>query len=288
MGEQHSATATGLSGGMASIINFAQYPLDDLNSDTGRALVERCRDEVRRTGACLLPDFITPEARDAWLSEAGRVEGKAHQVDHDFTYGAAGEKTAEPPASLPEDDPRNYLSHTAMKFVAKDLIGDGCSIKDLHRWEPMAAFIRQVMERPAYPSGCPLSGLVFTIAYDGEEQDWHFDNNDFIVTLMLQKPAEGGHFEYMPGLRTPEGEDDFETIKAVHKGTCPDVIRPPIRPGTLTLFKGRYNYHRASPVIGNHPRVMAIFAYEREPDSRQSDAASSMLFFGRTQEQALA
>ncbi len=266
---------------MASVVNLARYPLDNLDSDAGKAFTKRCRDEIERTGACLFPDFITEATLNSWLTTARQSESGAHQVEHNFSYGAAGEGTEFDPATLPADDPRGYRSHTAMKFIAKDRIVGDSSIKALHDWKPMAEFVQSVMGQPAHPSACPLSGLVFTIAYETEEQDWHFDANDYIVTLMLQRPSGGGHFEYIPGLRTPDGEDDYETINTVHNGTCPDVIRPPIRPGTLTLFKGRYNYHRASPVTGEQPRVMAIFAFEREPEKKLTDPDSSRIFFGR-------
>ena len=35
----------------------------------------------------------------------------------------------------------------------------------------------------------------------GGEQGWHFDDNEFVVSLLLQKPAVGGEFEYVPMIR---------------------------------------------------------------------------------------
>ena len=32
----------------------------------------------------------------------------------------------------------------------------------------------------------------------GGEQGWHFDDNEFVVSLLLQRPAVGGEFEYAP------------------------------------------------------------------------------------------
>lgn len=281
MMSNHTAPTADGSVDMARVINLSRYPLDDLDSAAGTAFTDRCRAEIDMTGACLLPNFITEAALNAWRETALRSESGAHQVKHYFAYGDAGEGTDYDPSTLAPDDPRNYRSHTAMKFIAKDRIVGDSSIKSVHNWKPMADFVQRVMGQPALPSICPLSGLVFTIAYESEEQDWHFDANDYIVTLMLQQPSGGGHFEYIPGLRTPEGEDDYDTIRSVHNGTCPDVIRPPIRPGTLTLFKGRYNYHRASPVTGEQSRIMAIFSFEREPEKKRADPEFSRIFYGR-------
>lgn len=54
-----------------------------------------------------------------------------------------------------------------------------------------------------------------------------------------------------------------------------------MEPGTLTLFKGRYNYHRASPVIGPTPRVLAVLSYDEAPDYRGNPEIKKD-FFGRS------
>ncbi|NKB76474.1 MAG: hypothetical protein GKR96_05355 [Gammaproteobacteria bacterium] len=127
---------------------------------------------------------------------------------------------------------------------------------------------------------CPLSSCVFTVAEAGELQDWHFDGNDFIVTLMLEDSPKGGHFEFATGLRRPNREDDFESISQVIAGKYADVNRPDIRPGTLTLFKGKYSLHRASAVEGEGRRVMAVLSYETTP-GRIGGNEYLKLFYGR-------
>ena len=53
-------------------------------------------------------------------------------------------------------------------------------------------------------------------------------------------------------------------------------------PGTLTLFKGRYNLHRAAPVESQRERIIAVLSYETRPHVESSPEWLE-LFYGRTQ-----
>ena len=44
----------------------------------------------------------------------------------------------------------------------------------------------------------PLINVTVTYMGDGDQQGWHFDDNDFVVSLLLQRPDQGGEFEYVP------------------------------------------------------------------------------------------
>ena len=269
--------------GIEKIVNLERYPLDRLDSDDGRAFVDACHAQLDASGACLLPDFIQPAALEQALTEADAVVGQGFQVDHYFAYDDDGDaKLREPIESLPPDHPRRYRSLTRIRFVARDLIDDASPVRALHDWDGMTRFIGEVMRMsPIYPSACPLSSCIYTVAEDGELQDWHFDGNEFIVTLMLEAAAEGGHFEYVTGLRNPARGDDFEQIAGVLGGNHDRVLCPPIVPGTLTLFRGRYNLHRASPVSPGSRRIMAILSYENRPGVTGTPDYLK-LFYGRS------
>ena len=44
-----------------------------------------------------------------------------------------------------------------------------------------------------------------------------------------------------------------------------------LAPGTLALFAGRYSIHRASPIAGSEPRLIALFGYDTRPGTMSSD-----------------
>jgi predicted 2-oxoglutarate/Fe(II)-dependent dioxygenase YbiX len=50
--------------------------------------------------------------------------------------------------------------------------------------------------------------------------------------------------------------------------------------GTLVLFRGRNSIHRVTPVEGNLTRVLAVMAYNSEPNISLSET-SRMTFYGR-------
>jgi hypothetical protein len=37
----------------------------------------------------------------------------------------------------------------------------------------------------------------------GDHDSWHFDQTDFVVSMLLQPSERGGDFEYSPHIRTP-------------------------------------------------------------------------------------
>lgn len=48
---------------------------------------------------------------------------------------------------------------------------------------------------------------------------WHFDTNNYTVTLAIQNAEVGGDFEYSPHLRTPTDEN-YEGVQAVLNGSA--------------------------------------------------------------------
>ena len=108
----------------------------------------------------------------------------------------------------------------------------------------------------------PLAGLVLNVLAPGHEHPWHFDTNEFTVTLLTQRPEEGGEFEYCPGIRSQDAEN-LDDVRAVLDGR---PTRPPrmltLRPGDLQLFRGRYSLHRVRRVAGSTARAWLVSPLE--------------------------
>lgn len=95
----------------------------------------------------------------------------------------------------------------------------------------MTEFVRTVMQCDVlYRYAHPLASLTITVAHEGDELNWHFDDNTFTVTILLQNSEAGGNFEYVPGLRAPGRPDDYAALRKVHDGSYDGVIRPPWSP----------------------------------------------------------
>ena len=264
-------------------IDFERYPIGELDGARGHAVVVRCRAQIARDGVCFLPGFLLPAAVAASVEGALSVAPSAYYMCNEQPFGDGHEELhPEAVERLADDDPRRYRGRAAYTNIARDEIPPASPIQEVYAWDGMTEFVRTVMQRDVlYPYACPLGSLLITVAHDGDELNWHFDNNSFTVTILLQNSQAGGHFEYVPGLRALGRPDDYATLRKVHDDSYDGVIRPPVEPGTLILFKGLYNYHRASPVIGSTPRVLAVLSYDEAPDYTGNPEIKK-LFFGRS------
>ena len=127
-----------------------------------------------------------------------------------------------------------YEQDELLKFVSACL-----GISPIYRWaDPLACHAYNVM-RP--------EGIL----------PWHFDSCEFTLSIMLQKPDEGGIFEYCPFIREP-GNENFDEVKKVLEGDRSKVRQLKLEPGDLQIFKGRFTMHRVTKVKGNKPRYLCI------------------------------
>jgi hypothetical protein len=149
-------------------------------------------------------------------------------------------------------------------------------------------FIARCFELPElHELADPLSGLVLNVIAPGMEHPWHFDTNEFTVSMLTQQAQAGGVFEYCPNIRTAQDEH-FDDVRDVVDGRGERLTRRlPLQPGDLQLFKGRYSLHRVSPVCGEVARHSAIFAYSERPGVIGSVERTRQLF-GRVLHEHLA
>lgn len=60
----------------AGVADLTRYPINDLASPAGQALIHGCRADLAAKGACSLPGFITPEAVRAMVNLAGQLTAR--------------------------------------------------------------------------------------------------------------------------------------------------------------------------------------------------------------------
>ena len=109
-------------------------------------------------------------------------------------------------------------------------------------------------------------GLTYKVAFEGDNDGWHYDPNDGVATLLLQSPDDGGEFEYAPNIRS-EADEHYAGVKRLFDDPENVGRRVPQQPGTLTFFNGRNSMHRVRPVgKSNKPRIVGIFSFDQRPD----------------------
>jgi hypothetical protein len=241
-------------------LDLERYPIDDLGSPAARRLVEDCHAQLERDGLCLLPGFLPHAEVERVVAEAEASLPDAFVKERRIV--AMHESEMDPDG--PDDDLLRTAHRHSMQVITTDLLERASPIRALYESDVLARFLSEVLGRPVYPCADPLIALVVTAMPPGGEQGWHFDDNDYVVSLLLQKPAEGGRFEYAPMIRTDD-DPGWDRIRGVFAGGSDDVKVAPIEPGTLALFRGERSLHRVSPVVEGPTRLIALLSYDREP-----------------------
>ncbi|GAA1953916.1 hypothetical protein GCM10009754_24050 [Amycolatopsis minnesotensis] len=242
--------------GIAEVVDTTRYPL----IESGGALAETVsavRDDLRRDGCSVLRDFVRPALLDVLRAECAELAPSAH-FDSEIVnaYNIATD------TPLPEGHPGRMTMERGNAFVARDRIPAGAIVQRLYTSAVFRRFVADCFELPlVHELADPLSGLVLNVVEPGMSHPWHFDVNEFTVSMLTQDSETGGAFEYCPNIRSAEAEN-FDDVRSVLDGDGGRLVRElTLRPGDLQLFKGRYSLHRVTAVHGTTARHSAIFAY---------------------------
>jgi hypothetical protein len=252
---------------LARLVDRARYPIDDLDAPAGRALIADCRAQLAASGACVLPGFLAADAVAAAAAEAARLAPRAHRT--------AGSRStcylAPPDENFPPAHPKRRLQTTSVGAVAYDLIPPAAAIRQLYESEAVLDFIAAALgEDRLHRYADPLGALNIAVMEAGEHLLWHFDQTDFVVSILLQDCAAGGAFEYVPRIRSAEAPN-YAAIQRLLDGARDGVIHLAMQPGTLALFQGRWSIHRVTPIEGPVPRLIALLGYDTKPGTVSSD-----------------
>jgi hypothetical protein len=255
------------------VVDEDRYPLHAPEGEAYRDVVRRVREELAAHGCSVVPDFVRPELQEVLRAEGAAVAPQAHdeaQTVNVYNIDAG---------SLPPDHPARIPMQRENAFVARDLIPDDAIIHRMYRDAAFQRFVADCFGLPqVHELADPLAGLCLNVVRPGRGHPWHFDTNEFAVSLLTQEPDDGGVFEYVPDIRSASSEN-FGDVRAVLEGRAGDRVRSlRLRLGDLQLFRGRYSIHRVSTVTGALARHTAIFSYSERPGVVGSPARTRQLF----------
>ena len=256
-------------------VDLERYPIDDLDGPVGRALVARCRSELASVGACDLPGFLERQAVEQIVAEIPQWGATPHRTETTHNIEFSGGE-----AELADDDPLRLQVRSAKSLIAYDQIPDSSPLRAFYESDELTAFIGAALGvEPLFRQSDEIGALNVMLYDSGDELGWHFDDADFVVTLMLQRPLAGGAFEYVPMLRTADDKNP-RGVAGLLAGDRTAVRTMSPEPGTLALFQGHLSPHRVTPIERNTQRVNAVLAYSHTPDARLT-ASARRIFFGR-------
>lgn len=259
---------------LGQVIDTERYPLTAPDGAGWDAVVSRTRDELAKSGCCVLPDFIRPALQNMLQAECAAIAPHAHyEVEKVNAYNIDVD------LPMPQDHPGRITTERGNAFVARDHIPADFIVHRLYSNGLFQRFTAACFGLPrVHELADPLSGLCLNVVNPGMEHPWHFDTNEFTVSLLTQESEDGGVFEYCSGIRSAE-QENFGDVRRVLTGRGAGLVRRlTLRPGDLQLFKGRYSLHRVSAVRGGTARHTAILAYSERPGVIGSVARTRQLF----------
>ena len=236
--------------------------LDDLVASTHRQLVAPSaqhgrtvlRSRLDEDGVVGVPGFLTADAVAELLDECRRLEPWAGvRTDHRSVFGRR------------EADPRLGSTWVA-GHLTRDMFPPHSVAQRLYVSPVFKQLVASIVGvTHVYEYADPLAGLVCTVLPPGGCYGWHYDTNEFVVTIAVGQPERGGEFEYVPDLRSP-GHENLEGARRIVAGLDRDHVRSVCaQPGDLQLFRGRYSLHRVAPVEGDRPRFTLVLSYSDRP-----------------------
>lgn len=255
---------------LGDIIDLDRYPL------AGDALTAQCAALLKADGVVTLPGFLRPGAVAELVAEAEATSPLAY-----YTASTHNVYLTPTDPTLPADHIFNRQVQSSKGCITTDQVPETSSLHRLYDAQVFKTFVAGVVNQDSlHPYADSLSSINVHYAGAGKELNWHFDNSEFAITLLLQAPEAGGVFEYVKDLRDAEaGEMNFEGVADLLEGrTQPEVLA--MDPGTLVLFRGRNSIHRVTPTEGDTKRILVVLAYNSEPGIALSDSARRT-FYGR-------
>ena len=241
---------------VSEYIDFQRYPLDRPGSREYSAIISDAAAQLADDGCCVLKGFIRQQALPDLVQQAELVAPRAHR-----SFNRTNPYFSEDDPDLPATDPRRRFYDRSNAFVPADNLGPETGLRAIYEYEPFQAFIRQALGADRFfRYADPLADVIINVVEEGDGFPWHFDTNNFTVTLAIQNGDDGGVFEYAPNLRTSDDEC-FEAVSDVLDDRSAKVRTIDLVPGDLQIFKGRYSLHRVTPVVGTKPRYVGIFSF---------------------------
>ena len=249
-----------------------RFPIDSPGSRYG-ALGSQLQAELAADGCAVLKGFVPPERIADLVAECDRVAMHGHR-----NFNRTNAYFTQDHPELPASHPLRRFYDRSNAFVPADNLGADSILRAIYEWPAFALFIQAALgEARFYRYADPLADVIVNLAEAGGGFPWHFDTNNYTVTLAIQNAESGGDFQYSPRLRTATDEN-YAGVESVLDGD-PALIRTLVlEPGDLQIFKGRYSLHRVMPLQGPRVRYVAIFSFVAEPGMVGSPERTRQLY----------
>ena len=243
------------------IINHACYPIDEPDHPQRREVIEQVRTELEDDGCAVIRNFFSAPGLRTLLAEASERKSQAYYSERKQcnVYLNDGDP------DFPQDHPLNIFIPRTNGFITADFFGEDTASHRLYYWEPLKQFLAECLgKKELFIYEDPVSNMIVNVGKPGQQFNWHFDTNEFTITMLLQAAETGGHFEYVPNLRSAQDEC-YDAVKQVLDGDRSRVKRLELNAGDLQFFLGRFSLHQVTANSGDTDRLLLIMSFSEKP-----------------------
>ena len=253
-------------------VDLIKYPIHEVGP-ARKALIDESNLAIKDDGCVVLKGFVKQERISELVAECDRVESQGHR-----NFTRTNPYFLSDREDLPLTHPLRRFYDRSNAFVPADNFGSKSILRAIFDWPAFSPFVKEVLgEENFFPYADPLADVTVNLAEEGGGFPWHFDTNNYTVTLAIQNAERGGDFEYSPMVRSLTDEN-YEIVEKVLDGDNNLIRTLKLEPGDLQIFKGRYSLHRVAPLAGLRKRYVAIFSYVAEPGMVSSPQRAKELY----------
>jgi len=241
------------------IVDLDIYPINQLSNQKYKDIINHNKKLLDNNGCCVLKNFIKEVSINRMKQEAERKLNKVHWTkDKHNPYFTKDDET------LPKDHPKRIFTARESGYINSDDLEQDSDLNHLHDSDEMLKFVSDCLGvYPLYKWVDPLGKNPYSIMQPGHYFPWHFDGNEFTLSILVQKSEKGGIFDYSPDLRSKDNES-FENVTKVLRGNRSTVKSLDLEPGDLQIFKGRFSMHRVTKIEGEKSRYIALPCYVKD------------------------
>lgn len=241
------------------LFDTERYPVNRRGTAAYRTAVWQARRGLDAGNCARLADFVRPEILAAMQAEAAQLAPQAVYTKADLNpYFSVA------PEGIAGDHPLRRFSPRRHGMVRGDRFARDGVIWAVFQNQDLCAFVADCLGYDRlYSYQDPYGCVNVNVQPAGQEFAWHFDNNDFTVSVGLKQPQDGGMFEYVPNIRA-DGDENYWAVKGVLDGDRTKVRSLVLRAGDLQLFRGGSTLHRVTAPVGGE-RHSLLLSYVTDP-----------------------
>lgn len=235
----------------------------------------RLKKRFKETGILVLEDFIRPEIIAALKKESEALKPQAYKKESVYNVYVQPQDP-----EFPEASPRNRQLRSSKGCIPDDQVPGDSYLRVIYDSPLFRRFLCEILDLPAlYPYADPLSSININYYDPSNSLEWHFDNADFAITLLVKKCEKGGTYEYFTDMRYDENEEEnYELVEACLDGQV-EPQRQSVEEGGLMIFRGNKSLHRVTPIEAGE-RILITLNFNTQPGISLSEQ-SRKTFFGR-------